>query len=245
MTITRDPMGAAIADYYQKGVAGRLRVFSPDFDEDEIPVDTLFRSLPDMPHIEQIALHLCQGRILDVGAGAGCHSLALQEMGKEVTAIDISPLSVQTMRALGVHHVLEQDFFTLQGQYDTIIMLMNGIGIVGTINHLPHFFQHIDSLLAEGGCLLLDSSDIRYLFEDEDGNLDLPEDMTATPHLPEDKRYYGELEYRMQYKNIRGASFPWLYIDFDTLSTIAHQHGFRAELIEQGDHYDYLARLSK
>lgn len=233
MTTDKDPMGAAIADYWKHGVAGRLRVFSPDFDEDEIPVETLFRSFEEMPALEQEALRLAAGRILDVGAGAGCHSLALQEMGKDVTAVEISPLSAQTMREQGVANVLQQDFFTLDSSFDTILMLMNGIGIVGTLDRLPRFFRHIRSILSPGGQLLLDSSDLCYLFEDEEGIIE----------LPDSQRYYGELEYRMQYKKIKGDPFPWLYIDEDTLTAEAAKAGFTAEVIARGEHYEYLARL--
>ena len=176
-------MGSAIADYHATGKAARLRVFSPMFDEDEIPVATLFRRFDEMPAIEQEALRTASGAILDVGAGAGCHSLALQAMEKRVTAIDISPLAVATMRERGVKEVLEQDFFTLEGRYDTILMLMNGIGIVGTLRRLPDFFLQVVRLLAPGGQLLCDSSDICYIFEDEDGIIDL----TGI------EGYYGEL----------------------------------------------------
>ncbi len=233
MTTDKDPMGAAIADYWKHGVAGRLRVFSPDFDEDEIPVETLFRSFEEMPSLEQEALRLAAGRILDVGAGAGCHSLALQEMGKDVTAVEISPLSAQTMREQGVANVLQQDFFTLDSSFDTILMLMNGIGIVGTLDRLPRFFRHIRSILSPGGQLLLDSSDLCYLFEDEEGIIE----------LPDSQRYYGELEYRMQYRKIKGDPFPWLYIDEDALTAEAAKAGFTAEVIARGEHYEYLARL--
>ncbi len=236
MDKNKDPMGAAIADYWRTGgKAGKLRVFSPDFDEDEIPVDTLFRTYDEMPSLEQKALELSCGRILDVGAGAGCHSLALQDMHKDVTAIDISPLSVETMIAQGVDEVLMQDFFTIDGQYDTILMLMNGIGIVGTLDRLPDFFNHIDKVMAQGGQLLLDSSDICYLFEEEDGVI----------YLPEGDGYYGELEYQMQYKRIKGEPFPWLYIDADTLADEAAKHGFVVEVVMEGDHYDYLARITR
>ena len=126
-------MGRAIAEYHRTGTAERLRVFSPMFEEDEIPLSTLFRGYGDMPKIERKALDMATGHVLDVGAGAGCHSLVLQEHGIDVTAIDISPLAVETMRQRGIKNVLEQDFFTLEGTYDTILMLMNGIGIVGTI----------------------------------------------------------------------------------------------------------------
>lgn len=231
----KDPMGTAIAEYHKTGKASKLRVFSPGFDEDEIPVGLLFRSFNDMPLLEQKALLLARGKILDVGAGAGCHSLALQDMQKVVTACEISPSSVETMRDRGVKKVIEQDFFTLTERFDTILMLMNGIGIVGTSDRLPAFFKHIDHLLENHGQLLLDSSDISYIYEDEDGVI----------CLPEGDKYYGELEYRMQYRNVKGVPFPWLYIDFDTLQRIAQENGFKAELLQNGDHYDYLARITR
>lgn len=235
MNRTNDPMGTAIAEYHKTGKADKLRVFSPDFDEDEIPVDLLFRSFDEMPETEQLALRLAEGKILDVGAGAGCHTIALQKMGKDVTAIDISPLSVETMSALGVRKVAEQDFFTITEKYDTILMLMNGIGIVGTIANLPSFFNHINNILTDNGQLILDSSDISYVFEEEDGII----------YLPEGDRYYGELEYQMQYRDIKGNSFPWLYIDFETLQDIAQKSGFNAELLQTGEHYDYLSRITR
>lgn len=231
----KDPMGAAIADFHRCGQTGRLRVFSPDFDEDEIPVETLFRTFDAMPPLEQQALRAAHGRTLDVGAGAGCHTLALQDLGIDVTAIDISPLSVETMRQRGVLHAEEQDFWTLPPEpFDTILMLMNGIGIVGTLDALPRFFRHIGTILAPDGQLLLDSSDLVYLYEDEEGHVE----------LPTDGPYYGELQYTMQYKRIKGAAFPWLYVDFATLQRIAAENGFRAELMAKGEHYDYLARIT-
>lgn len=245
MKSEKDPMGAAIADFWKNGVAGRLRVFSPDFDEDEMPVDDLFRTFDEMPKLEQTALRLARGRVLDVGAGAGCHSLALQDMGHNVTAIDISPLSVQTMQAQGVLDAREQDFWLVDEKFDTILMLMNGIGIAGTLDALPRFFRHIDNILAPDGQLIIDSSDVRYIFEDEEGNLPFRLDARGVKIDPETGRYYGEFIYQMQYKRIRGGEFPWLYIDFETLSRFASEQGFCAELLEEGEHYDYLARLKR
>lgn len=237
LTPDKDPMGAAIADYYANGKATKLRVFSSMFDEDEIPVKQLFRNFDEMPEAEREALRISTGKILDVGAGSGCHSLALQEMGKEVKAIDISPLSIETMQKRGVKDVALQNFFSQQftGSFDTILLLMNGSGIVGRIANLPIFFQTIKRQLAPGGCVLMDSSDLRYLFEDEDGNLDID---------PEDD-YYGEVDFRMQYKNIKGDSFDWLYIDFQTLSLHAANNGFKAEMIKEGEHFDYLAKIHR
>ncbi|MBQ9218292.1 MAG: class I SAM-dependent methyltransferase [Muribaculaceae bacterium] len=235
MTKENDPMGRAIAEYQTTGRAERLRVFSPMFDEDEIPVATLFRDVDEMPAIEREALRLTRGATLDVGAGAGCHSLPLQARGIDVTAIDISPLAVETMRQRGVRRATEQDFYDTRGKYDTILMLMNGIGILGTLAEMPRFFSQLDRILAPGGQVLCDSSDICYVFENEDGIIE----------LPPGEGYYGELEYRMQYRDTIGEPFAWLYIDPDTLAEQALRHGFRAEVIARGDHYDYLALIQK
>lgn len=229
-----DPMGKAIADYWKNGTVGRLSVFSPMFEEDEIPVKTLFRDEDEMPEIERKALGMGRGKTLDVGAGAGCHSLILQKRDIDVTAIDISPLSVETMRARGVKKAFEQDFYAHDGRYDTILMLMNGIGIVGTLNRMPMFFHHLDKILAPDGQLLCDSSDISYVFENEDGIIELP-----------DTDYFGEINYQMRYQDIIGEPFSWLYVDAKTLRQMAEKHGYGVEIIAEGKHYDYLARIFK
>lgn len=232
----KDPMGAAISDFFHHHKADRLRVFSSQFDEDEIPVKQLFRNMPSMPLLERTALQLAAGRILDAGAGSGCHALALQTLEKEVCAIDISPLSVEVMKQRGVRDARLIDVFDekFTETFDTILMLMNGSGIIGKLSHLPEFFLRMKRMLRPGGCILMDSSDLRYLFEEEDGSIviDLAGD------------YYGEIDFQMQYKDIKGDAFDWLYIDFQTLSLYASECGFKAELIKEGKHYDYLAKLS-
>lgn len=231
----KDPMGAAIYEYFKTGKAGKLRVFSSQFEEDEIPVKELFRTYDHMPVLEQTALELAEGKILDVGAGSGCHSLALQEMGKKPVAIDISPLSVEVMQARGVDARLVNLFDShFVERFDTILMLMNGSGIIGRVENFGTFFQRIKLLLNPGGSILMDSSDLRYLFEEEDGSFVV--DLAAD--------YYGQLDFRMQYKQIKGEAFDWLYVDFNTLRLYASQYGFKAELVKEGSHYDYLARLT-
>lgn len=235
LSLQKDPMGAAIADYYNKGRAAKLRVFSSQFEEDEIPAEQLFRTFDEMPPLEQEALRLASGKILDCGAGSGCHALALQEMGKEVEAIDISPLSVEVMQKRGVRQAYQINLFDenyLQ-KFDTILMLMNGSGIIGKLENMGAFFAKMKQLLNPGGCIYMDSSDLRYLFEDEDGSFLV--DLAAG--------YYGEIDFRMQYKQIKGEPFDWLYVDFPTLSYYAAENGFKAEMVQEGEHYDYLACL--
>lgn len=231
-----DPMGTAIRDYFQTGHADKLRVLSSMFDEDEIPVEYLFRTKEEMPKLEKKALSLARGRILDVGAGAGCHAMALQEAGADVKAIDISPLSSEVMKQRGIHDVECINLFDekLATGYDTILLLMNGTGIAGRLGNLPHLFDRLLSLLNNGGQVLIDSSDLRYVFETEDGTID-----TASIN-----GYYGEVDYKMKYKDIEGKVFDWLYVDYPLLCSTAKSCGLKCNLVSEGEHYDYLASLT-
>ena len=264
LSADKDPMGAAILDFQKQGKAARLRVLSSMFEEDEMPVTHLFRSTREMPVLEQKALQLAKGRVLDIGAGSGCHTLALQEKGFTVKAIDISPLSCEAMKLRGVkdaecinlfdphlssgnhseghqenlseehqetHSEEHQEQF--EGSFDTILLLMNGTGIAGKIEHLPALFQRLKALLNPGGQILIDSSDLKYIYENEDGSFDI--NLNGA--------YYGEVDYQMIYKDVKGDRFDWLYVDFPLLKSIAETCGLHGELVAEGEHYDYLARI--
>lgn len=232
----KDPMGTAIAEFQKTGKAGRLRVLSSMFDEDEIPVKHLFRSLEDMPEAEQKALSLAHGRVLDVGAGAGCHALVLQQKGLDTTAIDISPLSCEAMKMQGIEKVQCINLFDKRfvGSFDTILMLMNGTGIIGKLKNMPEFFARMRELLAPGGQILVDSSDLKYLYENEDGSYDID------PMGP----YYGEVDYQMAYRKVKGNVFDWLYVDPETLKLLAKANGMKCEVLYDGEHFDYLAKIT-
>ena len=256
LSADKDPMGAAILDFQKQGKAARLRVLSSMFEEDEMPVTHLFRSVPEMPVLEQKALQLAKGRVLDIGAGSGCHTLELQKKGLAVKAIDISPLSCEAMKLRGVkdaecinlfdphlssgnhsgenqenHFGKNQKQF--EGGFDTILLLMNGTGIAGKIEHLPALFHRLKALLNPGGQILIDSSDLKYIYENEDGSFDI--NLNGT--------YYGEVDYQMIYKDVKGDRFDWLYVDFPLLKSIAETCGLHGELVAEGEHYDYLARI--
>lgn len=231
-----DPFGAAIQDFYRTGKAASLTVNTNYTENDNIPVSYFFRTEKEMPELERTALKLSKGKILDVGAAAGCHSIVLQQQGHQVTALECSPLAGEVLRKRGISKVITGDFFAYSAaRYDTILLLMNGAGIGGTIEGLKKLFIHLKQVLEDDGQVLLDSSDIKYLFEEEDGSywIDLS-----------NERYYGEMEYEVSYKN-HTASFPWLFVDFNTLSEIARQFGYSCTLIQHGPHYDYLAQIKR
>ncbi|TFG79272.1 MAG: class I SAM-dependent methyltransferase [Flavobacteriales bacterium] len=230
-----DIMGAALLDYQNGDYTEDLITISSLEEEDRIPLPYLFRDFEEMPFIEQRALELCKGTVLDIGCAAGSHSLYLQKHGTEVFALDRSEGAIETCRLRGIKNTVRANILHYQNnKFDTLLMLMNGIGIAEKLDDLGPFLQHLKTLLNPNGQILLDSSDIIYMFEqDEDGGF----------WVPDNGKYYGEVEYTMAYKGKKSKSFSWLYIGFDRLKAIAEAHDFSCERVISGAHYDYLARL--
>jgi len=229
-----DPFGEAIQEFLNKGKTPDIQINSNYTENESIPVSYLFRTEKQMPELEKVALKKCKGKILDVGAAAGCHSLTLQKKGFSVTALEKSELSVEAMKKQGIVKVVHTDIFDYnEQQYNTILLLMNGAGIGETMDGLRKLLTHLKTLLLNDGQILIDSSDIKYLFEEEDGSVwvDLAND-----------KYYGEMTYEVIYKK-SSAKLNWLFIDFENLTKIAALAGLECKLIAKGDHYDYLAQL--
>lgn len=232
----KDPLGLAYKAYLDGNAQAYFTLHSDMFDDDEVQVSYFFREYADMPEIEKCALHNAFGKVLDVGAGSGSHSLYLQEKGYDVTALDISPLACEVMNRRGVQSVVCQDFFSYSDQrFDTLLFLMNGIGLIESCSNFPSFFASASKLLHEDGCIILDSSDLLYLFEEDDGSFAVPLGDT----------YYGEVSFRVGYDTYISDTFKWVYVDFQTLSDAATRAGFTCELLQEGEHYDYVARLCK
>lgn len=235
----KDLFGKAILDYQTNNYPEDLITETTISNEDEMPVAYLFRSYNEMPLLEQKALQLAKGSVLDVGCGAGIHSLYLQnEKNLEVYSIDISHNAVEACKLRGlknvhVQNILEMNSETSLNKFDTILLLMNGTGIFGTLKNTTQYLQQLKKMLKPGGQILIDSSDIIYMFDaDEDGAYEIP----ATG-------YYGELQFTVSYKGEKEDSFPWLYLDYNTLQNAAFANELQCELIIEGEHYDYLARI--
>ena len=233
----KDLFGKAILDFQTNNSPKNLITETTISEEDEMSVAYLFRDFNEMPKLEQKALELSRGKTLDVGCGAGSHSLYLQNEKKlDVTAIDISANAIKACQLRGLAFAKETDILDLDSdeKFDTILLLMNGTGIFGTLKNTSKFLQKLKSLLNPGGQILIDSSDIIYMFdEDEEGAYEIPAN-----------GYYGELEFSLSYKGEKEDSFPWLYMDYNTLQNAAFANGLQCKLILEGEHYDYLARLS-
>ncbi|WP_026728450.1 class I SAM-dependent methyltransferase [Flavobacterium denitrificans] len=233
----KDLFGKAMFDFQTNNKPEDIITETSISEEDEMSVAYLFRSYNDMPKLEQKALQLAIGKTLDVGCGAGSHSLSLQnDRHLDVTSIDISEKAIATCKLRGVKNAKTQNILDLVGEkFDTILLLMNGTGIFGKLENCNQYLSKLKSLLNPNGQILIDSSDIIYMFdEDEDGG----------KWIPSSNNYYGELTFTISYKGEKEESFDWLYLDYNTLQNAAIANGLKCELILEGEHYDYLAKLS-
>lgn len=232
----KDLFGKAILDYQTGNNPENLITETSISEADEMSVAYLFRDFKEMPKLEQKALTLSKGKVLDVGCGAGSHSLYLQEKGFDVTAIDLSKNAIKACELRGIKKCFVSAIltFSLSEKFDTILLLMNGTGIFGRLNSITTYLKKLKSLLNEGGQILIDSSDLIYMYDqDEEGAYEVPAD-----------KYYGELTFTVHYKGETEEAFEWLYLDYNTLQNAAHANGLNCELIQEGEHFDYLARLS-
>ena len=232
----QDPMGQAIYNFFHDKDETSVVVNTNITSGEELPVPYLFRTFDEMPLLEKKAMSLVKGKVLDVGAGAGAHSLYLQKKEYDVTSIDVSELSCEVMKSSGLNKVFCKDIWTFESQaFDTVLFMMNGIGLVKNLDGLEPFFEHLKKYVNNDGQVLLDSSDLKYMFEDDEGGL----------WIDLNSNYYGELEYTLEYKDCLAEPFPWLFVDFEKLETAAVNTGWKVEFIFEDAHFHYLVRLTK
>ncbi|HBF08515.1 MAG TPA: SAM-dependent methyltransferase [Gammaproteobacteria bacterium] len=228
----KDPVGQAIRlfwkhsqqESYEAAEAANylIDVQADKLDDDVIPVKHLFRDFDSMPLLEQKALELTQGKTLDIGAAAGCHSLYLQAKGIDVTPIDISPGAVDVMKERGLNAQFADIFkYKVDVKFNTVLALMNGLGIAGTEAQLPQYLQALKSLLADGGQILIDSSDLGEFAED-----------------------FSEIRYQMHFKNSKSKIFPWLFLTYERFEAVALEQGFKVEQVYADKDGSYLVKLS-
>ena len=229
-----DILGQALLDYQNGNYTEDILTETNISEEDVLPIPYLFRGFSEMPSIETKALELAKGKILNVGCGAGSHALYLQEKGFDVMAIDTSKGAIDVCKLRGINHAFHQDLLELKEEtFDTILMLSNGTGIFQNIEQIDNYLQHLKTLLNPNGQVLLDSSDLQYMYDStEEGAILVP-----------NNRYYGELEFIMKYKNNSSEPFKWLYLDETIFETATANCGFKFKVIERGDNFDYLAKL--
>ena len=228
-------LGLAIQDYHEGDLGAEINVISVPAGIERMPISIFFRNFNQLSELEHFALSLCKERVLDIGAGAGCHSLILQEQGFLVTGIDLSVNAVEVMKRRGLKSCFCSDIKDFEIEpVDTIIMMMNGIGLVENLAGLDYFLNDIKRLLRPGGQILLDSSDLMNLFEDE---------FKCRKGFMDQIDYYGEIRYEFEYKGIKSNPLCWLFVDPETLQDHAVKTGWYCQIIFEDEEDHYLARL--
>ena len=232
------PHGQALRDFFEGETSAAVVVHSGDGETETVPVSVFFRGPADFSALEEAALDLCRGRVLDAGAGTGCHSLILQDLGFSVCAIDIAPEAVEVMRERGVQDARCADVFSFEAEpFDTVLLMMNGIGVVGDLAGLDRFLAEVGRLLKPDGQILLDSYDPGWT---ED-----PEVTASLASTGATGRYLGETRFQLEYKGRKGPALEWLFVDLETLAQHALKGGWSCEVIWQEEEGHYLARLTR
>ncbi len=227
------PLAAALMAYHRGAVNATVLVSSDLWEDEEMPVREYYRpEKAPLPPLEEAALSWCRGRVLDLGAGAGRHARELELRGHEVVALDVCPEAVEIMRQRGVRGAEHGDLWTLHPsrRFDTVLMLMHGIGVVGDLAGLGRLLERLDTLVAPGGQLLCDSADVRHLLGDTD---------------QEDAEYPGEVAFQLHYGSMHGSEYPWLFVDDETLAILAGAAGWDTEVLVRAGSESYLARLTR
>lgn len=224
-----DLFGKALLDYYQGKQDNPLMLSHPFGAPYELDLEGYFYKLNDFSDMEIYAMSMCRGRVLDIGAAAGRHAVYLQKEF-EVDALDISENCKEVLTGRGVKNVIQDDIFTLNrnNAYDTLFLMLNGIGIAGTIEQLTKLLTKFHQLTTSKGQVIFDSSDISYLYAQKPSS-----------------HYFGEVEYSYEYNGIKGNDFKWLYIDVDLMYKMAKEANWKMEVVFEDDDNGYLAVLDK
>lgn len=195
---------------------------------EEMPIAHFFRGPGEMGSVEATALRLARGRVLDLGAGPGAHAVPLVRRGLAVTAVEILPEARRALRDGGIEDVRSDiDAVESAERFDTVLALMNGLGLCGSLDGLGPFLARVAGMLAEGGRILADSTDPREWDEPGDG------------------RYAGEVHMQLGFRERWGEPFPFLFVDADTLRTVAGALGLDVDVAAWDTDGRYLASITR
>lgn len=232
-----NPFAQALAAYHASNLTAEFVIRRDDGFQQRVPASVFFTDVI-FPPLEVRALDLCRGHVLDVGVAAGRHSLELSRRGLEVTSLDILPGMERILRERGIARVVIADVMQFTGaQANTVLMLMNGIGMVGTPDRLEGFLQHAHGLIAPGGQIVCDSIDVSVTTD--------PVHVAYREQNRARGRQPGQQTFTMSYEGEEGAPFDWFHLDFETLSEYARKTGWKAEFLESEPNGHYLCRLTE
>lgn len=224
-----DVLGISMEDYYQNGSSDEIAITLNGMPDDPMPVDVFFREPADFGELEILAMDQCRGRILDLGAGAGCHSLYLQGLGFDVVALEHSEKACGIMRQRGVRNVVQEDFYDWEPKtrFDTILLMMNGFGMCERSHKAVDFLERLGGLLEPGGQIIGDSTDISYMEETWEKKAE---------------SYVGDVRFELMWREYT-QRFDWVYFDEGFLLKAGSSAGLKTNVLSRGASQNFLVQL--
>jgi SAM-dependent methyltransferase len=200
----------------------------------------LFAERSQWPEAEQMAFEFVRGRVLDIGAGAGRHSLEAQRGGLDVVAIDISPGSVEVCRRRGVRDARLLPLEAIDaglGMFDTALLLCGNFGLAGDPEGTKTLLRTLHEITSADGRIVLDTVD-PYL-ENDDADLAYLERNRAAGRMP------GQVRIRIRYREQATPWFDLLLVSQAELEELVAETGWRIAWAANGEPPDYYVVLEK
>ena len=229
--------GAALLDYFNGDRSATITIHDKLGKIRDYPISEIFTDASGFFELERAAVELCRGRVLDIGSGNGRHSLALQDRGLQVIAIDLLPECVQVTKRRGVKEAYQADIFNFNAPpFDTLLGIINGLSMVKTLDGLRPYLRRVRRLVKPDGQYLVHSTDVRRVPGVRDR---VARNLGDSPH-----RYFGEIDCWLEYKGERGETFTELYVDPETLTKHASESGWACDIVAEKKEGFFLARLT-
>jgi SAM-dependent methyltransferase len=208
-----------------------------------MPAKGYLSEYKDWNQIEQRAMEFAKGRILDVGCGAGRHSLYLQKKGFNVTGIDVSPLTVKICKLRGLkkvkHTSVEKADFK-PDTFDRIFMMGNNFGLLANFKKARWLLRKFHRITSKDAFIVAVTND--------------PYKTDNRAHLAyhrrnrQNGRMSGQLKIRIRYKQYKGKWFEYLLASKQEVEEILKGTGWKIkEFIDSTDEKRsyYLAIIKK
>lgn len=240
MSRRTDAFGEAIQAYHENGAAYEIR----ERDDGHIEahsVEFYFSSYDDWLASDQEAVERADGRVLDVGCGAGRHALYLQGQGYEVVGLDVSPGPLAVAEERGLVQTLQLDVADLAAYtgkaFDSVVMFGNNFGLVGTTDQAPEVLDSLSSVTTDDAVILAGSMDLHQT--------DDPDHLAYHERNHDRGRLAGALRLRVRYKLAQTDWFDYLLASPDEMRSIVDGTGWILDEVIQNDAPFYVGMLRK